>query len=302
MSLTQYSDPEAPATSIFAKNDLAQAHEDATAPPQYKAAKHWSEYAGPISLFGVFVGFWYFMSYWGLKHLFGKPSFLLTPPHIVIHDSFMMWINTKPLLEALWLSTRVALVGLIIAIVLGVLLAILMSQANWIEKSVWPYLVAIQAIPILAFVPLIGNIYGFNFRSRVIVCVIIALFPIVANTLFGLLSAERGQHDLFTLRGASRWTRLRKLQLPAAMPAIFAGFRIAAGLSVIGAVVGDTFFRQGSPGIGILIDQYRSRLNNPVMYGAVILAALLGITFFIIFGWIGKRVIGSWHETTRKTS
>jgi NitT/TauT family transport system permease protein len=136
----------------------------------------------------------------------------------------------------------------------------------------------------------------------VIVCIIIAIFPITANTLFGLLSAERGQHDLFTLQGASRWTRLTKLQLPAAMPAIFAGFRISAGLSVIGAVVGDFFFRQGNPGIGILIDVYRARLNNPLMYGAVILAALLGITVFALFGWIGQRVTGNWYENTRKSS
>ncbi len=76
-------------------------------------------------------------------------------------------------------------------------------------------------------------------------CVIISIFPIVSNTLFGLLSAERSQHDLFTLHDASRRTRLRKLQLPAALPAIFTGFRIAAGLSVIGAVVGELFFRRG---------------------------------------------------------
>ena len=88
-------------------------------------------------------------------------------------------------------------------------------------------------------------------------CVIISIFPIVSNTLFGLLSAEPSQHDLFTLKGASRWTRLRKLQLPAAMPAIFTGFRIAAGLSVIGAVVGELFFRKGGKGIGILMEQYR---------------------------------------------
>ncbi len=79
-------------------------------------------------------------------------------------------------------------------------------------------------------------------------CVIISIFPIVSNTLFGLLSAERSQHDLFTLHNASRRTRLRKLQLPAALPAIFTGFRIAAGLSVIGAVVGELFFRARQQG------------------------------------------------------
>ena len=97
-------------------------------------------------------------------------------------------------------------------------------------------------------IPLIGVLFGFDFSSRVLVCVIIALFPIVANTLFGLLSVDRSQHELFTLQGASRSTRLWKLQFPAALPAIFVGLRISAGLSVIGAIVGDFFFRQGDPG------------------------------------------------------
>jgi len=137
--------------------------------------------------------------------------------------------------------------------------------------------------------------------TRVLVCVIISIFPIVSNTLLGLLSADVSQHDLFTLKRAGRLTRLRKLQLPAAMPAIFTGFRIAAGLSVIGAVVGELFFRRGGKGIGILMDQYRSRTLYPQTYGALILSSLLGIAVFVFFGWIAKLVIGRWHESTRKS-
>ena len=95
--------------------------------------------------------------------------------------------------------------------------------------------------------PVIGFAFGFNFRSRVLVCVLIALFPIITNTLFGLLSVDHGQHDLFTLHGAGRWKRLWKLQFPTAPPNIFTGLRISAGSSVIGAVVGDFFFVQGPP-------------------------------------------------------
>lgn len=255
--------------------------------------------ASPVLVFGAFIGVWYFMSYWGLQHLFHKPRFLLPPAHQVINESVTNAQVRKQLVAATVLSLRVALIGLVIAIVIGVLLAIFMSQAKWIERSLFPYLVALQATPILAFVPLLAVFFGFNFKARVIVCVIIALFPIVSNTLFGLLSAEPGTHDLFTLRSASRWTRLRKLQLPAAMPATFAGLRIAAGLSVIGAVVGDTFFRQGKPGIGILIDNFRSRLQNEAMYGAVILAAIIGIAVFVFFTWLSERVVGHWYESSR---
>lgn len=266
---------------------------------------------GPLVVFATFIGLWYLLHYVLMSE---ARQFLVPPPHRVVDKSFLTWKvegsgtlaaiaggGLHDQLDGLWLSARVAMLGLVIAIVLGMSVAILMSQAKWIERSVYPYAVALQAIPILAFVPLIGVLWGFTFRSRVLVCVIIALFPIIANTLFGLLSVDRGHHDLFTLHGARRWTRLRKLQLPAALPAIFIGFRTSAGLSVIGAVVGDFFFRQGDPGIGQLIDRYRASNSYPQMYGAVILAAALGITVFWVFGWINDRAIGSWHETSGRS-
>ena len=253
----------------------------------------------PVIVFGAFLGLWYFMSQWGLQHIFDKPRFLLPPPHRVINESITNVAVRKQLVSATVLSVRVAFIGLVVAIMLGLALAVLMSQAKWIERSLFPYLVALQAVPILAFVPLLAVFFGFNFKARVIVCIIISLFPIVSNTLFGLLSADQGLHDLFTLRGASRWTRLSKLQFPAALPAMFAGLKIAAGLSVIGSVVGDTFFRQGQPGIGILIDNFRSRLQNEAMYGAVLIAAFVGIIVFVFFTWLSEKTIGHWYESTR---
>ena len=133
-----------------------------------------------------------------------------------------------------------------------------------------------------------------------IVCVLIALFPIITNTLFGLQSVDRGHHDLFTLHGASRWTRLRKLQCPAALPAIFTGLRISAGLAVIGAIVGDFFFRQGEPGLGVLIDNYQLAPRSPSRCSPRSSSpSLLGLVVFWVFGCIGKRVVGPWHDSTR---
>src|SRR5262249_53731683 len=158
----------------------------------------------------------------------------------VVKVGFLDWANLKEvLLVGLVPTTYVALTGLAIAIVLGMTAAILMSQAGWIERSLYPYAVVVQTIPIIALVPLIGFLFNYSFKSRVIACVMISIFPIITNTLFGLKSVDASLMDLFTLHGASRRTRLWKLQLPAALPAIFTGFRIAAGLSVIGAIVGD---------------------------------------------------------------
>ncbi len=271
------------------------------APHTTKPPRQLGDYLAPVIGFAGFIGFWYFMSYWALQHIWDKPRFLITPPHRVIDVSFLTATNRSALFDGLYWTARVSLQGLVISIVVGMALAIVMSQARWLERSIWPYLVAMQAIPILALVPIIGSIFGFEIPSRIFVCVLISLFPIVSNTLFGLLSAERGQHDLFTLHNVSRWTRLTKLQLPNAMPTIFTGFRIAAGLSVIGAIVGEIFFKRGDKGVGILLDSYRSRNQFPQMYGALILAAALGIVVFIIFGWLNNLVVGRWYESTRKS-
>jgi NitT/TauT family transport system permease protein len=209
---------------------------------------------------------------------------------------FADWDNFSEILAGLWSSTIVAFIGLTVAIIIGVSLATLMSQSKLIERAVFPYAVTLQAIPILAIVPLIGFWFGFGISARVIVCIIIALFPIVVNTLFGLLSAPRGLHDLLTLQRVSRITRLRKLMFPAALPAIFAGLRISAGLSVIGAIVGDFFFGRGDPGIGQLLQRYANRLMGEQLLAAIIMSSLLGVAVFQLFGWIQTNAIGKWHE------
>ena len=142
--------------------------------------------------------------------------------------------------------------------------------------------------------PLVGLWLGFNFSSRVIVCVVMSLFPIITNTLFGLKSADPGLHDLATLHSASRWTRLRTIAFPNALPAMFTGIRIAGGLSVIGAIVSDFFFRQGYPGIGRLLDIYRANLNYEGLIAAIFASSSLGIVVFWFIGWLGQRVTGAW--------
>jgi NitT/TauT family transport system permease protein len=250
----------------------------------------------PLLVFMGVLGIWYAVSY---RLLSPERRFLLPPPHAVVQVGFLTRDNFTEIAQGLLLTTKVALLGLACAVGIGMVWAILMHQARWIERSIYPYAVVLQAIPILALVPLLGFWFGFGFFSRVLVCVIIALFPIIANTLFGLQSVESSQHDLFTLHGTGRLTRLWKLELPAALPAIFTGLRIAAGASVIGAIVGDFFFKQGDPGIGILIDLYRARLQSEQLLAAVFTSSMLGVVVFWCFGLLARRVVGRWHESGR---
>ena len=249
----------------------------------------------PIVLGSGFVGIWYLLSYGLLEP---RRRFLLRPPHEVVQVGFLDWDNFSDILESLWSSTKVAMIGLTIAICIGLILAIMMSQAKIVERAIFPFMVTLQSIPILAIVPLIAFWFGTGQRSRVVVCVIISLFPIIVNTLFGLQSADRGLHDLLTLHHADRVTRMRKLMFPAALPAVFAGLRISAGLSVIGAIVGDFFFGKGDAGIGQLLRRYANQLAGEELLAAVIMSSALGVTVFLSFGWLQQRAIGRWHETT----
>jgi len=249
----------------------------------------------PMVLGSGFVGIWYLLSYGLLEP---RRRFLLRPPHEVVQVGFLDWGNFSDILLSLWSSTKVAMIGLAIAICIGFILAIMMSQAKIVERAIFPFMVTLQSIPILAIVPLIAFWFGTGQRSRVVVCVIISLFPIIVNTLFGLQSADRGLHDLFTLHHADRVTRMRKLMFPAALPAVFAGLRISAGLSVIGAIVGDFFFGKGAAGIGQLLRRYANQLAGEELLAAVIMSSALGVTVFLSFGWLQQRAIGRWHETT----
>lgn len=280
----------------FDETSGAAVDDQAPRPPQRASrARRIMAAALPPFVLGLgILGLWYYISY-GL--LAENRRFLLRPPHQVIQKGFLDWDNFSTILGGLWSSTRVALMGLSIAILIGMFLAVIMSQAKTVERAIFPYMVTLQAIPILAIVPLISFWFGTGQTSRIVVCVIIAIFPIIVNTLFGLQSAERGAHDLFTLHHANRVTRLRKLMFPAALPAIFAGLRISAGLSVIGAVVGDFFFGRGDVGIGQLLRRYANRLEGEELLAAVIMTSALGVVVFWSFGLLQSLVIGKWHDS-----
>ena len=250
----------------------------------------------PVAVAGVIIGLWYLVSEVLLNPY---QRFMLPPPHRVLEVGFLTWPNFTALVSALGTTAEVTFSGLAISIVLGVGTALLMSQAKWVENALYPWAVVLQTVPILALTPFLSFFFGFALTSRVIVAVIIAFFPIVSNTLFGLQAADDGMHDLFTLHKTSRWTRLWKLQFPAALPAMFAGFRVSAGLAVIGAIVGEFFFKQGQPGLGTNMSVYTSLTEGEQLWASVLTASGLGIAVFAFFGWLSRRVVGRWYHPER---
>jgi NitT/TauT family transport system permease protein len=247
----------------------------------------------PLVAFAIFVGIAYLFSY-----VFLSPSrrFLMPPPHEVVKHGFFNHQHLHEQLTALWDTTQVSLTGLAIAFGIGAFVAIVMSQAKWIERSLYPYAVIVQVMPILAIVPLIALWFGYDFTARVVVCVLISIFPIITNTLHGLRTVDSNLHDLFTLHRANRFARMLKLQLPHAIPDVFVGLRVSAGLSVIGAIVGEFFFRQGTPGLGRLLDLYRAYLQTDLLMSALVFCCGLGIVSFWVVGLVGHQLTKNWHE------
>ncbi len=260
----------------------------------------------PLLTLVAFISAWYLYS--ALKYdIAAQRRNALPYPHEVWSDGFLPLSDPvngfRPILGYMWPTVKVTLIGLFISIVLGTAIAVIMNMSKHLERALFPYAVLMQTIPILAITPLLTQLFGERLGVRLVVVVLIAVFPIITNTLFGLQSTDRLHHDLFTLNQASRWTRLRKLEFPSALPAMMTGLRIASGLAVIGSIVADFFFAQGDKGIGYYIRTRQQKASErPEMFAGTITASMFGVLMFVIVSWITTRAIRNWHDSARSRS
>jgi NitT/TauT family transport system permease protein len=248
-------------------------------------------------VFAAFIGLWYFVHHVVLSK---RRQFLLPTPHSVVQVAFFDRLNRNELLLGIWNTARVALIGFALAAFLALVFSTIMALSSSMERAFFPYAVVIQTIPILALVPLLTAWFGPTRMARVVVCVLVSLFPILTSFLFGLKSVERGHHELFSLHGANWWTRLTKLQFPAALPSIFVGLRVGAGLCVIGALVGDFFLTRGDLGMGRLLNNYAKKIEYEREFGGIILCAALGVAMYGLMGWLGSMAVKNWHDSGAK--
>ncbi len=250
----------------------------------------------PLIVFVVIIAGWYALAY-SLDNNFasGDGSALIIPP---LHQLFVGLNDATidQIILATYISSSTALVGFLLAIVVGIALGILMMSSRALESALWPWLIALQVTPIIVLTPIIVRVVGPSFSARVFVSVLIAFFPIASNTLFGLRSVSGALHDVFTLGEFSRWQRLIGLEIPGASPSIFAGLRVSAGLSVIGAIVGDFFFTRGTPGLGRLVTYYFQDTRSGPMFVTALVAALLGLGFFLAVELLRRICVSPWHQ------
>jgi NitT/TauT family transport system permease protein len=230
--------------------------------------------------------------------VFAIPPYVLPAPGVVlttlISDGGLLW-------DSLLVTLSITLQGFLLAAVGGIVLAVAFSQWRLVEYSFYPYAVILQVTPVVAIAPLL--LIYLPQPLAVLACAwIVAFFPVLANTTLGLNSVDHNLLALFDLYKASRWQILWRLKLPAALPQMLAGLRIAGGLSLIGAVVAEIAAGSAGAGSGLAyrIAESGYRLNIPRMFAALLLLSLAGVAIFFALSAVSFLALRRWHESALK--
>ncbi|MBD2868663.1 ABC transporter permease [Paenibacillus arenilitoris] len=245
----------------------------------------------PAAAFILFVGLWEIIG-----RQFDIPVFLLPKPSDILNAAIENWDG---LLGALLTTASETVVGFLLSVVIGVGAAIVLASSKLVERSVYPYAIVLQTIPIIAIAPIIVIWFGAGTNAIVFITFLIGFFPMLSNTLIGLNSTDHNMKNLFFLYNATPLQTMWRLRLPAALPYIIAGLKISATLSVIGAIVGEYMAGLGGAngGLGYAITVAATRLKTPYLFACGLSASILGIGFFLLVNQLSKWLLSSWHES-----
>lgn len=250
----------------------------------------WLRLGAPVVVALIVIGLWQ-----ALVRAFDVPIYLVPAPTDVARALARDW---DLLSGSLWVTLEITGLALLAATVLGVLLAFLFVQSRVIEASLFPYAVLLQVTPIVAVAPLIIIWVKHTLVALTLCATIVAIFPIISNTVLGLRSIDPGLLDFFRLKRASRWQILWRLRLPSALPAFFGGLRIACGLALIGAVVAEFVAGTGGSqtGLAYQILQAGYQINIPRLFAALLLITVAGVVLFAAMTLLSRVVLRGWHE------
>lgn len=209
---------------------------------------------------------------------------LVPPPHTI-------WNALKEQPEDFIQATKetafATTVGFFFAAVGGFVLAFIFSWITVLRRAILPFAIFFQTVPIIAIAPLLVIYFGFGWQTVVAASAVVAVFPVLANTLLGLESTDPGYIEMAKIYGASSWQMLWKIRLPLAYASLYSGLKVAAGLSVIGAVAGE--FVAGG-GLGAMIDSARTQQRIDIVFAALILLSLLGLALIALLRGVNKAV------------
>lgn len=222
------------------------------------------------------------------------PPILLPSPWAVAVSA---WETRIDLYHGFRVTGAAALAGFLLSILIGTAMAAVMSQSVVLRLAMYPYVILLQTVPIVAIAPLLVIWSGYEFRTVVLVTVIISLFPIVNGVTEGLLAIPQDRLDLFRLYGASRWQTLWRLRIPAAVQYLMVAAKTSAGLAVIGAIVAEFFVGTGGAnysGLGTLITGWQKMGRTAPLMAALCMSTLLGVTMFVSVQLVSRTVLKRW--------
>ena len=247
----------------------------------------------PLGTAVVLLGLWELGVRWA-----HPPRFLFCAPSEIVRDAVA---RAGELAMATWNTTVAVAWGFALSAVVGIAVGVMLSSSRLLERALYPYTVILQTVPLVAIAPLLVIWLHAGVQAVAICAFIVSLFPVITNTLSGIRSIPQPQVELFRLYGARPWAVLTKLKLPGAVPSIMAGLRIAAGLAVIGAVVGEFVAGElgADRGLGIVVVDAAKRGELPMLFAAVALASALGIAMLGAVNLAAYFLMYRWHVSER---
>ncbi len=227
-----------------------------------------------------------------LARISGLPAFILPSPLMVI-KRFFLALTDGSLLHHTTITLFEVLLGLLTGSCSAIIVGYAIAKSQFFDSLVSPFLVASQAVPIVAIAPLLMIWFGQGISSKVLICALIVFFPVLVNTVVGLRAVPQSLDELMRSLRASRWQMLQHLEIPAALPVFLGGLRIGATLSVIGAVVGE--FVGADQGLGFLINVGRGQYDTALVFVAVFTLVALALTLYGIVIFLEHRLL-AWQE------
>ncbi|PXW56594.1 NitT/TauT family transport system permease protein [Chelatococcus asaccharovorans] len=226
--------------------------------------------------------------------IFKTPEYILPAPSKVLYDLFR---NYAAVLPASYYTMQPMVLGFLVAVVMGVLLALLVVYSPLFERIFYPLLVVLQIIPKIAVAPLFIIWVGFGLPSKVLLVFLLSFFPIVVNSIVAFKSIESDVYDLAKSYRASRLKIFWRVELPSALPSLFAGFKVAAALSATAAVVAE--FVASDNGLGYLLLNYNGNLNTSMTFAVILVLSLLGLILYGVVELVERWAI-PWHVSQRR--
>jgi ABC-type nitrate/sulfonate/bicarbonate transport system permease component len=237
-----------------------------------------------------------FLAIWQAYVSISGISSLSLPGPLEVWDRLL--VNAPLLLANSWVTLQAILLGYIIAVALGMLVAAIIHSSLNARRALTPWLIVSQMIPLPAIAPLFVLWTGFDIRPRLMVIALVCFFPIAISMIDGLKAVDPGLLDVLKTMRASRWQRFTSAQLPAALPATFSGLRVAAAFAVLGAVFGE--WVGSNAGLGYLIIAFNSQLRTADMLGVVVLLSAIGLLLFAAVTAI-ERLVLPWYHNDRRS-